>query len=259
MAALKTRSVFYYGHTINLTNKFLDIDEGSGVVSIELQEGAYTPTQFCQMVSTKVNELAVNDWLFTFNRLTREIVITVNASSSILGSSGPNVANSAMFLLGLDLLDYGPFLNLTTGESCTEYIPQFTLQSYMGSDKTKRPVSAVVTRSASGKKVSVQSFGIDRLVKFNITYITNVPQPSNDIIMSSSTGLSDALSFLEYATEKAPIEFMVDGSNRLVFESIMLEATPADTSGVGYELVEMYDRGLPYYYETGLLTWLVVD
>jgi len=257
--ALKTRSVFYYGHTITLTNKYLDINEGTGVISVEIPEGSYTPTKFCSVVSTAVNAVATNTWSFTFNRTNRTITITVNVASSILGSTGPNVANSVMNLLGLGLNDYGPFNSLTSGPSGYEYSPQFLLQSYLPSSHTKKLVSSVVTKSASGKSVTVQSFGEQRMVKFNITYITNIVQPIGSVIASSPSGVEDAVAFLEYATSKSPIEAMYDGGDRLTFESIMLETTQADSSGVGFEMIELYDRGLPYYYETGLLVWVVVD
>ena len=43
--------------------------------------------------------------------------------------------------------------------------------------------------------------------------------------------------------ENKPSEFMI----------LELESTPSDSKGLDYDLLEMYDRGLAYYYRIGVL------
>jgi hypothetical protein len=121
----------------------------------------------------------------------------------------------------------------------------------------KKLVNAVVTKSATGDNVSVQSFGIDRLIKCNAKYITN--NPTDGLLRNNPSAVEEAIAFMDYAVEKNPIEFMENENEPDVFDKIYLESSPSGSDGTSYELSEYYDKGLPEYFETGLLTFKVIN
>ncbi|HNC40337.1 MAG TPA: hypothetical protein PK522_00985, partial [Nitrosomonas sp.] len=49
--ALMTRAKFYFGIEVEQDNNLIDIDEGSGEVSIEIPVGSYSPKQFSEKLS----------------------------------------------------------------------------------------------------------------------------------------------------------------------------------------------------------------
>jgi len=49
--------------------------------------------------------------------------------------------------------------------------------------------------------------------------------------------------------ENASEEFMV----------LILESSEADTTGLGFSLIEEYDQGLPEYYRSGKLVWVLQE
>jgi len=51
---------------------------------------------------------------------------------------------------------------------------------------------------------------------------------------------------------------MENEADTSVFESFILESTPADAKGLDFELIETYDRGLAYYYESGRLKFRLI-
>jgi hypothetical protein len=137
------------------------------------------------------------------------------------------------------------------------YTPQFPIQSYIGKNKNKNLVNSVVTKSASGDRVSVQTFGSERFIKGNIKYITN--QPTEGLLRSNSQAVEEVQSFMDYIIEKNPIEFMENENDPNVFDRVYLESTSEGQNGTSYELMEYVDRNLPEYFETGLLTFKVIN
>lgn len=258
--ALNTHSLFYYGHKIDENNNFINFREGAGPELVaELPVGSYTLTKFLEVVINSLNGVSFLNWSGFVDRASRVITLNVDGIASLLFNTGTLSLNSPAHLLGFDKLDRlnaTSFVgNFASGEV---YAPQFPLQSYMGKTKNKSLVNAVVTKSASGDAVSVQSFGFERFIEGNIKYITN--QPTEGKLRSNPRGVEDVQAFMDYIVEKNPIEFMEDESSPEIFDKVYLDSSSGTSqNGAKYELKEFFDINLPEYYETGILTFKVIN
>jgi hypothetical protein len=114
-----------------------------------------------------------------------------------------------------------------------------------------------VNKSASGR-VQVQNFGKEYFTKFNITMITDIEQ-GNSPIRTNKNAINEVLHFMEWLILKAPVEFMYDENNVEEFETLILESSNSGSEGTGFELRELYDRGMLGYYETGELKFRRID
>lgn len=258
--ALKSHSVFYYGHKIDENNNFIDFADSFGgpEKTAEIPVGSYTLTKFLDVIVNALNGASVLNWDYSIDRATRIVTITSSGPADILFGTGTHFLNSPAALLGFaqaDVTNETSFVG--TSPTGSEWKPQFPLQDFKSKDNNKKLVNAVVTKSASGDSVSVQSFGTDRFIKLNAKYITN--QPTDGLLRYSASGVDDAEAFMDYIIEKNPIEFMEDEDDRDSFERVYLESTATDPTGTAYELTEYVDRQLPEYFETGVLTFKVIN
>lgn len=257
--ALASHSVFFYGHKIDENNNLINFKEGAGPEkTASVPVGSYTLTKFVDVVVAALNAASSLDWTGTLDRSTRILTLVSSGSASLLFSTGANALNSPASLMGFpatDILASTSFVG--SFGSGSEFRPQFPLQSYIGKNKNKKLVNAVVTKSASGDNVSVQSFGTERLIKFNIRYITN--QPTDGKLRNNPNAIAEAQTFMDYVVEKNPIEFMEDENAPEVFDRVYFETGGIGGDGTSYELVEYVDRNLPEFYETGLLTFKVIN
>lgn len=258
--ALKGHSLFYYGHKVDETNNkinFTDITLGPELVA-EIPVGSYTLTKFLQVVANALNVISANDWTVTVDRTTRLVTLTSSVASDLLFLTGSNALNSPFSLLGFTQSD---FLNQTsfvaTLPSGQSYSPQFPLQSYKSKEQNKKLVNAVVSKSATGDSVSVQSFGVDRFIKLNIKYATN--NPTEGLLRNNPNAVEELEAFMDYVIEKAPIEFIENELDPDTFDKVYLESAPGSQDGTGYELIEFFDRGLPEFFETGVLTFKLIN
>lgn len=257
--ALKKHSVFYYGHKIDENNNLINFKEGVGAEkTAEVPVGSYTLTKFLQVITAALNAASSLDWTYSVNRTTRIVTFNSSGTASLLFGTGSNALNSPFALLGFNAADYNNLTSFVGAlPSGSEYRPQFPLQDYKGKDQNKKLVNAVVTKSASGDKVSVQSFGTERFIKMNIKNITN--QPTAGLLRNNPNAVEEIKTFMDYAVEKNPIEFMEDENDLATFDRVYLESTQADFNGTSYELIEYFDRNLPEYFETGLLNFKVIN
>lgn len=258
--ALKYRSVFYYGHKIDENNNLINFADSPGGMekTAEVPVGSYTFTKFLDVIVAALNASSALDWTYTIDRATRIVEFNSSAAADLLFGTGTNALNSPASLLGFpatDILNDTSFVG--SSASGSEWLPQFPLQDYRPKDKNKKLINAVVTKSASGDNVSVQSFGTDRFIKFNAKWITN--QPTEGLLQNNPQAIEEAEAFMDYAVEKNPIEFMENEDDRETFDKVYLESTPKDSDGTGHELTEYVDRNLPEYFETGLLTFKVIN
>jgi len=143
--------------------------------------------------------------------------------------------------------------NLSSGSA---YEPQYILQSHVPKENFKKTVSASVNESASGI-VEIVRFGSVRFTEFNIQFITD-RKTDGRLMKYNPSGVTAANSFMDYVTKVAPIEFMPDISVRNTFQTIQVESTPEHKDGIDYKLRELFDRGLPLIFETGLLRFRVL-
>lgn len=257
--ALSTYSVFYYGHVIDETNNMIDFKEGAGPeISVAIPVGSYTLTKFVQVIVAALNAASALDWTGSVDRTTGIITFTSSGTASILFSTGSNAVSSIAALAGFNATDYN---NLTSfvgsSRSGYEYKPQFPIQDYLPKEKNKELVNAVVSRSASGDTVTVQKFGEARYIKGNIKFITN--NQTEGTLRFNSSAVEEAYAFMDYIIEKNPIEFMADENDRTSFDKVYLDSTPDSQNGTSYELIEYVDRNLPGYFETGRLTFRVIN
>lgn len=258
--ALKAHSIFYYGHKIDENNNLIDFADSPGgpEKTAEIPVGSYTLTKFLEVITAALNAASSLDWTYTLDRTTRIVTLLSSGPADLLLGTGTNFLNTPATLLGFpqaDILNDDTFVGSTASGS--EWSPQFPLQDYKPKDKNKKLVNAVVSKSASGDNVSVQSFGTDRFIKMNAKYITN--QPTEGVLRNNPNAVAEVEAFLDYIVEKNPVEFMEDEDDRDVFEKVYLESTPQNADGTQYDLVEYVDRNLPEYFETGLLTFKVIN
>lgn len=261
MGALKTHSKIYYGIEVLTTNTFLNIKENGGSeITIELTPSAYSLQQIAAHVETKLNETGALTYTVVANRTTRKITISVSSGVfSLLISSGSQAASSAFSTLGFNGVDLNGVSTATSDTALgLVYSPQIPVQDYVPKENNKRSRSAVVTLSASGKNVSVQTYGEERFIKGNFKYITN-RHLANGKFRYDSQAVENVISFLTFAITKGAFEFMPDESKVDDYSTVILESTPQSAEGVGFELKEYVDRDLPNVYETGLLVFRVID
>lgn len=260
MSALTTHSKFYYGIEIEETSKYLDFDEGGGELTATLDVKVYSLEEIRAAVEAALNEAGALTYTVSMDRETRKMTINASASVDLLASSGSNAGFGAWSVIGFNPADV---LSTTSAEGDSaigsEYTPQFILQNYVPKEKNRRLLNSTVSRSASGANVTVQSFGEERFIKFNIQYITDIEQPPGQRLRSSHTGVDDALAFLEFITRKEHFEFMPDENDPDTFTTVLIESLANDRDGTSFELKEYYDRGLPFYFETGLIVLKALD
>jgi hypothetical protein len=193
------------------------------------------------------------DFSVIFNRTTRQFTISSTANFSLLFLTGPYNGQSSAQVLGFTNTDKtSASTYLAELVSGFEYSNQFPLQSYKDPSTNRKAIDGLVNESASGA-VEVIKFGNKRFMEAEFLFITNIVQPDANIIRSSPTGVEDFIQFIEWCTEKAPLEFMKDESDLFSFDEFILESTPSDSKGLDYDLIEMYDVKLPYYYKIGPL------
>jgi hypothetical protein len=110
-----------------------------------------------------------------------------------------------------------------------------------------------VKRESTSGQVEAVSFGTKKIMDANFTFITNIVQRSTSPIEHDTDGYESAIDFLEYAITKGDMEWMADRDTPATYTKVILESTPSDRDGLGFELNELYAKGLPGYYETGIL------
>lgn len=257
---IQTRSSFYYiQDSIDSENLWLDFDEGTGEISAQVQAGSYTPTNLASAVQDALNDsISVNTYAVTFDRETRQFTISANNNFDLLISSGSHAGTNVFSILGFS----GPDLTGTdtySGDvSVNEYKPQFYLQDYIDQEDLRRSVQATVNKSASGT-IEVVKFGTEKFFEFNIRLITDIDQGVNSWVETNLNGLIEARSFLRFITEKKDLEFIPDRTDKNTFYTVLLESTEESRDGTGYRLKELYPQGLVGYYETGKLTFRIVE
>jgi len=176
--SLSTYSIFYYGQEVDKDSKYIDFKEGATSFAGVVPVGSYTLTRLCELVAEAMNDVGAYTYTCTFNRTTRVVTIGSSSAFDLLGSTGVNASSSVLSVIGFGASDVLATTSTSGSASGSTYEPQLTLQDHVATVNNKKSLSAVVTKSASGNKVSVQSFGEERFLKFSLKYITNIYQPS---------------------------------------------------------------------------------
>jgi len=251
-------SCFYYGYEVTAENNTLDFNEGAGELVATISVGSHTATEFCQALKTALDAAGALTYTVNFNRLTRKITVSATGNFSLLKTSGDHVGASPWSLMGFtqvgDLSGAATYTGATA--SGDAYYPQFKLQDYVGPEDLQQAVDAVVTKSASGRP-EVYKFGIEKFIEMNLMFATDIAQSGP--IQSNPTGVDDLRRFMQFLITKAPCEFMESVSDLNAYYTVMLESTQESQNGVGYRLREMYDKGLPGYFQTSKLKFRVLE
>jgi hypothetical protein len=255
--SLTTFSKFYYGHEVTSDNNVIEFNEGGPTLTAAIQPGFYTLTEYALAVAQALTDAGALTYTGSVSRSSRKITISAGSNFALLVSSG-TAGSSAFPMMGFSGADLTG-ASTYTGNNGSGYVysPQFILQDHVSSDNFKRTIQAQVNESADGT-TEVVRFGVVRFVRFNIMMITNISM-DGIVIRNNPTGVSEANQFMNYITKIAPIEFMPDELTVATFQKIQLESTQQSKDGIDYTLKEFYDKGLPGIFETGVLTFRVLE
>jgi hypothetical protein len=257
--SLSTFSKFFYDFIVNTENQFLAIDEGNGEVLLPIAIGSYTPTDLATELALKLNAELDNTYTVVFNRPLQSFTIVSDQAFDLLGVSAStgNLINPTIgFLVNQD---YVGELSYTGGLAGKSYEPPFILQSYIPKENNEALISPTINKTSSGL-VEVVRFGTERFISFSINYVTdNTNAQDGKLIKKQQDAVLKLNDFMSYIITKRPIEFMVDENNLNQFDKVLLESTEASGEGTSYELRELYDKGLPEFYDSGILKFRVLE
>jgi hypothetical protein len=255
--SLTTFSTFYFDYEVTRDNLYLNFAEGAGPeLTAEIQVGSYTFSTLATAIKTALDIAGALTYTVIANRNDRTYTISSTSNFSLLVSTGTATDNifSTIGFTGPDRTGASTYTGLTAGKS---YEPQFILQDHISSDNSRKAVEATVRKTTNGR-IEVVKFGVEKFVQLNIKFANNLAQDGR-VIKNNPQGIEDLQEFMQFLITKSPIEFMPDIDNKSTFEKLLLESTPSDRDGIGYELRELYDRNLPNYFETGILRFRVVE
>jgi hypothetical protein len=253
--SINTHSLFYFGHTVDEENYAIDFDEGGVELQASLDVGAYTLTEYAAEVERALNVAGALTYTVTVTRATQQLTVAATGNFSLLASSGSRAGLSAFELMGFTLTDKTGAATYTGSvASGSSYETQFKLQNYVSSAHFQKARNATVLQSASGDATEIFKYGDDAFFKFNFKWITDTQMADYTPIRWRPTGVADLVTFMDYLITKAPIEFMPDEDDTATYYKLVLESTPEEKTGVGFQLKEYFDKGLPGFFETGILT-----
>jgi hypothetical protein len=256
--SLDTFSTFYYGYVIDDSNYQIDFDEGGAELTAEVAVGSYTPTDFATAIKVALDTAGALTYTVTFTRSTRKITISAGSNFTLRCSSGTHIGTGTWTLMGFSGSNKTGASTYTGGAASGDYYsPQFILQEYVDSDDYQEAVDASINETASGV-VEVVKFGTRSFMECNIKYATDITQDGT-VIKTNATGVADLRRFMQYLVTKGPCQFMPDLSDTATYTDMILESTEQNSKGTGYRLREMYDRGLPGYFQTGKLKFRVIE
>lgn len=253
---INTFSIFYYGYDITPDNIFMNFNEGGSELTATLAIGSYSFTGLAEKIETALNAAGALTYTVTANRVGRTYTIAATGTFSLLASTGSQVATSPWSLIGFST-DQSGASTYTGTVSGSSYTPQFILQDYIPTTNWRSASQSTVNKTASGR-VELIKFGDEEFMQCNFKWITDIAQPSGGPITNSASGVQLFRDFAAHLITKAPVEFMPDTAVRTTFETLLLDSTPDSKDGTGFKLKELYDQGLPGYYESGAYVFRVV-
>lgn len=253
---IQTFSKFYYGHTIDTTNNYIDFKEGSdpAVVGI-LNVGSYSLTDFAAEVQRVLDDAGDLEYTVAVNRTTRIITVSATGAFTLLASTGDNVLLSCYDLLGFSTDTSSATSHIATSASGFEWKPQYKIQDYVSFYDQQDSYDSISRMSANGVVEAVK-FGLKYTMDANFRYITDYQQGFQSPIETQVDAVDNARDFMVYATTKADLEFIPDRDVPATFNKCFLDLTPDDRDGLGFKLKELYTKNLPGYYETGVLKFI---
>lgn len=246
--AIFTESIFYMLNPVTQNNYKLNFNEGAGELTADFNVGSYTVTTILTEIERAMNEVGTQEYTALIDRDTRKVTISAASNFDLLISSGSNTGLSVFSLLGFTGVDLVG-LNSYEGEPAGfVFSPPYLLQSYKDFANNKEGISPSINESASGE-TEIITFGSKRYMEANIRFLSNSKSIGGRKVNPS--GLTEAITFLDFCIEKFKLEFIKDKTDTSTFDTVLLESTRKDKNGVGYELKE--DKDFLDVFETGVL------
>jgi hypothetical protein len=252
---IETRSVFYYGIVIDENTKSIPFSEGGPELLAEVKVGSFTPTDFANQVSTALNAVSSNNYVVSFDRVTRSMTISADSNFELLTSSSVLSGSSAYPIMGYTGADKtGGNSYISEEGTGKEYKPQYFLQSYIPLINSQKASGATINVSATGVTEVIQ-YGKNFFMTCNIKFAVNNSSQAcvSSFIDPNINGYDDLIDFMEYCATKGEIEFMENINDRDSFDRVIFESSRTDKNGVGFELKELIREGLKNHYETGII------
>lgn len=257
---INTYSSFTYGHTIDNTNFYFGIDEGSGEILVELNSGSYTLEDFATELGRALNEYTtiINNYDITVDRATRKITISADNIFSILTTSSGQLATSTFLLAGFSGSDKtGATSYEGDNSSGSIYNVQYKLQGYTNFENQQGKQSSILNTPADGAFVEVISYGSEKIMDCEIKFATDYELDKTSQVRENLNGVSDLRDFMLYITNKAPIEFIPNENLPNTFTKCILDRTPEDGKGTKFKLKE--DKKWRETYTTGMIKFREVS
>lgn len=261
---IDTFSSFYYGFKIDAQpyNGYMNIDEGSGPITVEVPVGSYTLTTLTDAIRNALLTQATLDYTVSLDRQNRLITIGASTSFDLLTNSGANSTSSIWTLIGYNKgADKTGATSYTSDFSAgSSYNVQFKLQSYVPPENFQSRNQSTKNVASDGTTVEVVNFGIAKFIEFDLKYITSDTRIADFYTFrKNETGLEDAITFLQYVTGLNEFEFMPDEDSAGDFYRVIVESTAAYGDGTGYRLREKLSDNLRDIYETGIIRLRVIE
>ena len=251
--ALKDKSLFLFGITINNTNQnldFLNVSMGTQLTAV-IPASYYTLATLASAIVLAMETAdTANTYTCTINRAVsgnlqnRITIATSGAFLSLLFSSGTNALTSITSMINFgsaDLTGATTYTNaLTSGTSLQtsfygyNYTPPQAYQKNTGD----------VTVSASGVKEGI-SWSIQQFIQVEFKY-----EP-----LASLLAYWDP--FIQWMILQKPFEFTPETNVPTTVYSVTLEKSPGDGKGLGFIMKEILPD-FPFTYSTGQLEFRVV-
>jgi hypothetical protein len=250
---IKTKSTFYFVDGITSDNNYLNFIEPTKdniELASQLQIGTYSMTQLATEIQRGMNDVGENEYVVNFDRDTRILSITGDATFDLLVTTGSNSGASIFGLIGFTTDKIGLLTYDGDTSFGSEYTTSYPFQNYKDFINNVQGIRPSINESASGV-IEVVTFGQRSFMECNIKWVTN----RDSFIGKGGTNLELTREFLDFAITKQNMEFMKDSSDRSTFDIVLLEKTRKSRDGTSYELNELIKQGLDEYYETGILTF----
>ena len=256
--SLTTHSRFFFGYEITSANSALDFDEGGAELQATLNVGSFTFTEFAVEIKRAMDDVGGQSYTVAANRSTRTITISAAGNFALLITSGTRAGSSVYGdagFTGADLTGTNTYEGNTTASD--GYTTQFILQDHIASEDFEESVSEAINESASGK-LEVVTFGDRNFIQMNFKFLTDKLHADGSVIRNRFTGIADFRTLIKFMRTKQPFEFMPDEDTVATFQKVLLETTPSSSKGTGFKLRELFDRGLPGYFDSGILKLRVI-
>jgi hypothetical protein len=258
---IKTQSQFWYGWEITVNNQYVDFQYASDLTPrlAVIPIGKYSSDELCIQLQTQIANLGGPAIIFvTFDRIQKKFILTCSVGFTLLCNSGAHSSvGGAWAVLGFSTSSdrSGSLTYTADSSSLLQWRPQFMLQGLTTPGQLRGLRDPVYAESSSGVG-ELSHFGEIQYIEFEAMWITDIM--GQKVIENDCYGVENANAFMQWITKKANFEFMPDRNNPAVYYQLKLETTPEDSKGLGYRLIEDYDKGRPNYFRTGKLRSRIV-